>query len=83
MRYRIKAAAQFFHSAFLLFMKLLSKKHLNDCRLYKGQSFITNVGRILGLFGWLESSFQFAQLPGFKLESFLESELGFKLLSVL
>jgi hypothetical protein len=42
----------------------------------KAKALPTNVGRLPGLFGWLESSIS-VQLPRIKLESFLGSELGF------
>jgi hypothetical protein len=48
----------------------------------KAKALPTNVGRLPSLFGWLESLIS-VQLPKIKLESFLESELGFKLTSVL
>jgi hypothetical protein len=42
----------------------------------KAKALPTNVGRLPGLFGWLESSIS-VQLGRIKLESFLGSELGF------
>jgi hypothetical protein len=44
--------------------------------LPRQKALATNVGRLPGLFGWLESSIS-VQLPRIKLESFSGSELGF------